>query len=138
MKKHRKFHLGQTLVEFVFILPLFLFLIIGFLDLGRAIFYYSALSNAVRESTRYAITQRNLSEDDIKDRVLEYAFTLQNTPNPLEREDIIISYPLVEDGINMTISVKATYTFLPVTPFIAPNGIDLVAQSTMRIAGAAR
>jgi hypothetical protein len=136
--KKKRIHQGQTLIEFALLLPVFLVLIIGFLDLGRAVFYYSALSNAVRESTRYAISQRNLSEDDIKDKVIEYAFALQNTPNPLESDDITISYPLIEHGINMTISIKATYTFLPVTPFIAPSGIDLVVQSTMRISGAAR
>ena len=137
MKKHI-FRNGQTLIEFALLIPVLLFLIIGFVDLGRAVFYYSSLSNAVRESTRYAITQRNPDEEAIKDKVLEFAFALQNTPNPLTRDDILISYPTVENSINITISIEATYTFTPLTPLIAPNGIDLVAQSTMRISGAAR
>lgn len=137
MKKH-VFCKGQTLLEFTLLLPILLVLIIGFVDLGRAVFYYSSLSNAVREGTRYAITQRNHDEEDIKDKVLEYAFTLQNTANPLIRENINIEYPTVENDINVTISIKATYTFTPLTPLVAPNGIDLVAQSTMRISGSAR
>ena len=137
MKKHT-FRNGQTLVEFALLLPVFLVLIIGFVDLGRAVFYYSSLSNAVRESARFAITQRNPDEEAIKDKVLEYAFALQGTPNPLTKSDIIITYPTVENNKNITISVQATYTFTPLTPLIAPHGIDLVAQSTMRISGAAR
>lgn len=137
MKKHNIRH-GQSLIEFALILPIILVLIIGFVDLGRAVFYYSSLSNAVRESTRYAITQRNPDEEDIKDKVLEYAFALHNTPNPLAKGDIIITYPTVENNKNITISIQATFTFVPITPLIAPNGIDLVAQSTMRISGAAR
>ena len=39
---------GQSLVESALIIPLVFLLIFTFLDLGRAIYYYSALGNAVR------------------------------------------------------------------------------------------
>lgn len=136
--RNKQRHPGQSLVEFTLIFPLVLLLIIGFFDLGRAIFYYSSLSNAVREATRFAIVNKGLSPDEIKGKVTEYAFALTGTPNPLIEDNIIITYPTVE-----TISVEATYTFKPITPGITliinnPAGIDLVAQSTMRISGGSR
>jgi len=43
---------GQSLVEFALVLPLFVLLIVGVFDLGRAFFAYIAISNAAREGTR--------------------------------------------------------------------------------------
>lgn len=125
------------MVEFALIIPLVLLLLLGFFDLGRAIFYYSSLSNAVREGTRYAIVNRGISDDDIKTKVVEYAFALADTPNPLDRDEIIITY-ITDNGIKTNISIAASYVFQPVTPFIASAGITLNAQSTMRIPAHAR
>ena len=136
--KHKRHRSGQSLVEFALIIPLVLFLLMGFLDLGRAIFYYSSLSNAVREGTRYAIVNKDISESEIKDKVEEYAFALTGTPNPLNRDEIIITYLPLDKTIKTNISIRASYTFQPVTPFIASNGITLTAQSTMRISAHAR
>lgn len=142
MNKKQRFS-GQSLIEFMLIFPLAFFLITGLLDLGRGIFYYSSLSNAVREAARYTITHKDLSDDEIKDKVLEFAFALHNTPKPLERENITISYPEIVNEKKITVSISATYTFDPVTPGLdlfwgGSDGILLAAQSTMRISGAAR
>lgn len=48
---------GQTLIEFAFILPILLLLVMGLFELGRFVFYYSVLNTAVREGTRYAVVQ---------------------------------------------------------------------------------
>lgn len=56
MKSSKRFS-GQTLVEFALILPLFLFLVMGLFEIGRAVFYFAVLNNAVREGTRVAIVQ---------------------------------------------------------------------------------
>ena len=141
--KNQKCQIGQSLIEFIYILPIFVIITVGFLDLGRALFYYSALSNAVREATRYSIVHRDLDDAEIKAKVIEFAFALQDTPNPLDPDNIDITYPTEENNINITISVEATYLFSPVTPGIQLllgnlEGIPLIAQSTMRIAGASR
>ncbi len=148
MKKN-KHHIGQSMIEFALIFPILIFLLLGFLDIGRAIFYYSSLTNAVREATRFAIVNRNAIEDAcnnpadniLQDVVLDFAFGLTNTPNPLTKQDINIPCPL--NNPNQSITIEATYAFIPITPGIAQligngTGIDLVAQSTMRIAGGSR
>ena len=43
---------GESLVEFALVLPLFVLLIVGVFDLGRAFFAFIAISNAAREGTR--------------------------------------------------------------------------------------
>jgi hypothetical protein len=51
-KKANVQHPGQSLVEFALILPLFVLIIVGVFDIGRAFFAYIAISNAAREGAR--------------------------------------------------------------------------------------
>lgn len=52
---------GQALVEFAFVLPVLLLVLVGILDFGRAIFAYNSVSNAARSATRVAIVDQNLT-----------------------------------------------------------------------------
>ena len=79
---------GQSLVEFALIIPILIFMITLFIDVGRAIFTYSELANSVREGTRYAIVHPlETPQDwtDVESIVLHYSPTL----NP---DDMAISY----------------------------------------------
>jgi hypothetical protein len=51
-KPQIKHHHGQSLIEFALVLPLFVLLIVGIFDLGRAFFAFIAISNAAREGAR--------------------------------------------------------------------------------------
>lgn len=46
---------GQSLVEFALILPVLMFMLMGFFDLGRVVLAHDALSHSAREAARYAI-----------------------------------------------------------------------------------
>ena len=144
MKNQRRYS-GQSLVEFAIILPLAFFLITGFLDLGRAIIYYSSLTNAVREGTRYAIVHKdelnaafdNPSNGTLQYRGMGYAFGLSGTPDPLTKDDISVTTEKV-DNLFTTVSIEAIYPYKPITPGIkellgSPEGIDLTVQSKMHV-----
>jgi len=144
MKKQRRYP-GQSLAEYAIIFPLAFFLITGFLDLGRAVYYYSSLTNAVREATRYAIVHKdelnaafdNPTDNSLQDKVLEYALGLSGTPDPLTKDDITVIIEKVNDYFN-TVSIEATYPYKPVTPgikelFGSTDGIDLTVQSKMHV-----
>jgi TadE-like protein len=45
---------GQGLAEFAIVLPLFLMLVFGIIDMGRVIWARDSLTNAAREGARYA------------------------------------------------------------------------------------
>ena len=47
-----EFRKGQSLLEFAMLLPLFVLLIVGIFELGRAFFAYIAITNAAREGAR--------------------------------------------------------------------------------------
>lgn len=167
--KIKQRHFGQSLVEFALIIPLVLLLVAGFLDLGRAVFYYSSISNMVREGARYAIVDQNPTAgtpylENIK-VINDKAFGIPGvslTPtdgscyrtdpkvpaNPcrFEGPDLAVTItrmPDVGKTFFENVKVEATYTFIPITPgikqiFGSLTGIDLKAQSIMRLAAAAR
>ncbi len=57
---------GQSMVEFALILPLFVLIIIGVFDLGRAFFAFISISNAAREGARvYTFSPDITTIDDI-------------------------------------------------------------------------
>lgn len=147
--KHYKHLYGQTLVEFALIFPLLLFLLIGFFDIGRAVFYYSSLSNAVREAARTGVVKNygDYADDadfknQIKDKVLEYGFGL----GFLTSEDVSVVVDQINDDsdyFDEYIEVTGKYCYEPITPGIitlinttcwnGSRGIELTAVSVMRL-----
>ena len=138
-------HPGQSLVEFALIIPLAIFLITGFFDLGRAVFNYSSLTNAVREATRYAIVNRTEltnattypTNNTLQDKVMDYAFGMT-----LNRADIIVTV-LQENNLFMTVSIEATYLYQPITPGVkallgSTGGISIRAHSKMLVSPGSR
>lgn len=50
---------AQAMVEFALVLPILLLVIVGLLEVGRAIFLYSAVFSAAREGVRYGSASGN-------------------------------------------------------------------------------
>jgi len=54
---------GQGLVEFALVLPVFMVMLIGMVDLGRAIWANNSVANAAREAARFASVHGGSCED---------------------------------------------------------------------------
>ena len=142
--KHKRHFSGQSLLEFALIFPLVALLVIGFFDLGRAVFYYSSLSNAVREASRDGIVMayanfptREAFIAYLEDQVEDYGFGLN---------DIIVDVTFVnkpDSEFIEKVEVTGIYCFNPVTPMITniigaacsngTPGFDLNAVSVMQM-----
>ena len=141
--KNKRRHSGQSLVEFALIFPIAFFLITGFFDLGRAVFYYSSLNNAVREATRYAIVHKtdltNASitptNNSLQDKVMEYAFGMS-----LNRAKIYVLVPKDVNNFFTTVSIRAIYLYQPITPGIKAlfGSINITARSKMLVTPGSR
>ncbi len=127
---------GQSLVEMALTLPLLLLVVLGFIDLGRAVYYYSALGNAVREGARFAIVQRHLDttdgtqqDNDTIAKVTNYSVAV-----PIQASDVTVDRvdeTGTPDADGLFVIVTATFQFDPVTPFINP--LTLTGESTMML-----
>jgi Flp pilus assembly protein TadG len=148
MKENRT-SIAQSMIEFALILPIALLLIVGFLDIGRAFFFYSSLTNATREGARSGLvmnlegydtnpTIKTSVDTAIKNKVIDYAFGMSN----LVPGDITIT--ITQNATTLLfekITVTTTYCYVPITPGIksivnttcmGSQGIQLLAQSVMR------
>jgi Flp pilus assembly protein TadG len=69
MLLHRRRHgRGQTLVEFALILPVFLLVLFGILDLGRGVLAFNSIANGAREGARVAIVNQSMPQ--IRNRIV--------------------------------------------------------------------
>jgi Flp pilus assembly protein TadG len=67
-------HRGQTIVEFALILPVFILVLVGIVDFGRAVYASSTIQNAAREAVRVAIVDQNATV--IETAAIEHAVSL--------------------------------------------------------------
>ncbi|MGH2484103.1 MAG: TadE/TadG family type IV pilus assembly protein [Candidatus Limnocylindria bacterium] len=111
---------GQSLVEFALIFPIFILVLVGLFDLGRAVFAYNTISNASRESVRVAIV--NQTTTDVQNEALKQAVSLGLTPT-----DVTIAY-VGPDGtgtcsapysIGCLATVTVQYAYSAATPVIS-------------------
>jgi Flp pilus assembly protein TadG len=110
---------GQSLVEFALILPIFILVLVGLFDLGRAVFAYNTISNASRESVRVSIVNQTVA--DVQAEALKQAVSLGLVP-----ADVTITY-VGADGtgtcsapysIGCLATVTVQYAYSAATPVI--------------------
>ena len=92
---NRKSVLGQGIVEFAIVLPIFLTIVLGIFEIGRAIWVYSAVSTAVREAARYGSSVGE-TDDDIPHYIdcagMRAIARQHGGPGNVQDADIVISY----------------------------------------------
>ena len=139
----RRGHAGQALTEFAFVLPIFILVMVGLFDLGRAVFSYNTITNAAREGARLAIVNQDVPSiierskqqtaiAELNDPSVEVAFyqLLENgTPDYSNECD------LVAVGCVAIVEFEATYQ--PITPLLASilfaHGVTFTARSVLDV-----
>lgn len=131
------------MVEFALVIPIFLILLVGLFDLGRAVFAYNTLTNAAREGARMAIV--NQYEPSIIQRAKNASAIVElNAPNVevhfyQEKDDgtpdTAKPCPSRATGCQAVVSFEATY--YPITPIISnilfKGGVTFTAQSILTV-----
>jgi Flp pilus assembly protein TadG len=72
---------GQGLVEFALVFPILMLMLLGLVDLGRAVFAYNTITNAAREGARLGIV--NQDEAKIELRARNLAPTADGATSPI-------------------------------------------------------
>lgn len=120
---------GSSLIEMALTLPIILTMLLGTLDLGRAVYAQNVISNAAREGARYGIVPPYDSQ-----AIIDHTETFIIGLNP---DDVTVQ---TEKPSEDTVRVTVTYSFSTVTPFVGRflgNGgtMTLQAGSTMGVEG---
>jgi TadE-like protein len=79
----RKRSRGQAIVELALVLPIFLLLIFGLIDLGRTVFIYNSLAEASREGARWGSVQARAYDDASRTTIENHVIgLLDSVPSP--------------------------------------------------------
>jgi len=118
---------GQSLTEFVLILPILLVILAGVLDLGRLYYTHVAIADAAMEGATYAA----INPDDT-DGILERAQDASGGLVQIDPDLVEVAFPPgMEPGAPVIVTVS--YEFTMATPFInviLPDGMLLLCISS--------
>jgi Flp pilus assembly protein TadG len=114
---------AQALVEFALVLPIFLLVVTGLIDVARAVWEETTLAYASREGTRYAIVHGsagNPKVGPITSTVNPSAFNTGNIVNVVRSNSVgvpnvsvTVDYPDGDNQRNHRVTVDATAPFVP-------------------------
>ena len=104
-QRHRE--RGDSLVEFVVVLPVLLLIFFAILDFSRVVYAYSVVANCAREGARTGI---------ITDDVNTIKASAENAAVGLDRSQLQVT---VTNPDGDTVQVETTYNFQLLTPLIA-------------------
>lgn len=112
---------GQSMVEFALIVPIFVLVLLGLFDVGRAVYAYNTVNNAAREAGRLAIV------DQYEDHVLDEAVAAASGIGVV-RDDVTVEYQLPDgsqcadvgdnDIVRCVAVVTVPYRYEAATPII--------------------
>jgi Flp pilus assembly protein TadG len=130
---------GAVAVEFAIVLPIFLLLVLGIVEFGRAFNIQVSLSEAAREAARYAAvhcTEAGYDEDDAM------AVAVSAAPSvPLASTDVDIQYTgdgTCAAGNNVEVTVTYSTSYLTGLPGLVPGlseDLDITSKGVMRCGG---
>ena len=131
---------GAVAVEFAFILPIFLVLVLGIVEFGRAFNIQVSLSEAAREGARYAAVNcvdAGYEDDQAADAAVAAAPSV-----PLNAgTDIAIQYTgdgscSADNNVEMTVTYNTTYlTGFPGLIPGFPEDLVITSKGVMRCGG---
>jgi Flp pilus assembly protein TadG len=137
MSRFRRRHSrGQTLVEFALILPIFILVLVGIFDMGRAVYAYNTISNAAREAVRLAIVDQNTTAvtDEAIGRASGLGLTAPDITVAFKTADLAgdCSAPY---GVGCVAVVTVEYEYNAATPIIGNlvGTIEMSATSRQAI-----
>lgn len=146
---------GQALAEFAIVFPIMIFVLVAFVEIGRAVHAYTTITNAARQGARVAVvnqityatecdTSRPIEDpDDAHWSTVGCAVTAAGTLG-IGADDVTLSFASPPDTtlscsptlrIGCIASVTVTYEFQPVTPLVSVviGPITMTSTSQMPI-----
>lgn len=125
---------GAAVVEFAIVAPVFFLLILGMIEIGRAVMVEQILTNAAREGARTAVLDGAIASD-VKTKVVDY---LKSGGISAATTDMVSLTPTdpatAANGTPVTVKVDVQFskvTWLP-CPWFISGSTHLTASSVMR------
>jgi Flp pilus assembly protein TadG len=129
----RRTRRGQALVEFALILPIFILVLVGIFDFGRAVYAYNTISNASRQAVRLGIVDQNVT--NVKADAVKASVSLGAVP-----ADVDVSFMTADlsaacttpVGVGCVVVVTVHYHYQAATPLVGNLVGTINMSSTTR------
>ncbi len=124
---------GVAAVEFAFAFPILILLLVGMLDVGRALWFTSTLDHAAREGARYASLRGAESLRPASDAEIQ-AF-VRNRAIGIDPSRLTVSVawaPNSYSGGTVTVQVDRPFGFL-LAGFLGLSSFELTGEATMTV-----
>ena len=131
---------GQSMIEFALILPLFLLIVTGVFDVGRAVWQENTLAYAAREGTRYAIVHGSASDSPVwpgnppGTGYEALKAVVRNAAPGVPDITVVASWPQLKGGSacydrNCPVAVEATAPFIPIpSQYLLGNAFQITLK----------
>lgn len=129
---------GQGLAEFAIAIPIFLLILFGIFDVGRAVYAYNSVTNAAREGARLAIVNQDSVSVGNRAAAQATALAVSTTVQfrqPGPNADAVSNPTCSTLGIGCIAVVRVTTNWSALTPLIGTilGPIALRAESQLPI-----
>ncbi len=129
---------GQALVEFAVVAPVLLLMILALFDGGRAVLFYTELTNASRVGARVAIVNQSNDASCTGERTFKCAVAELTTGMgiaPSAVGDVAITGSDCSQPSDCTVRVTVNHSFQMITPVLSSiiGPINLSGSTTMPI-----
>jgi Flp pilus assembly protein TadG len=113
---------GQGLVEFAVVIPIFLLLVFGLIDMGRLVYINNALSEGAREAARWGSVQSRSQTAAGLTTIQTHAISaLAAVPNPTAAASCTSSPGVPCDILVVSVSSQVTMLTPIVSQFLGPQ-----------------
>ncbi len=130
---------AQALVEFAFVLPIFLLVVTGIFDVARAVWQENTLAYAAREGTRYAIVHGASGVpaagpctnclNPVSNNLGNVVSAVTNNAVGVYGIDVTIDYPDGGNQRNQRVTVDATAPFVPLpSQYLLGNAFQITLR----------
>jgi Flp pilus assembly protein TadG len=137
-RQRRRTEGGQALVETALTILVFIFVLMGVVDVSRAVWNYNTLSNAVREGARYGIVHGSASTAPAGPTANNAAVEahVEDFSSGLRLSELTVnsSWPDGNNQKGSRVTVAASYDFQPTFgSLLGIPSVTMTASSTMNI-----
>ncbi len=128
IKRLRRTRAGATAVEFAFVAPLFLIMVLGVIEMSRAMWIKSTMQFAVDETARFVIVNTSASSTTLE----TYA---QTTLTDTGMDSTGMTFDAASATISTVtfVTITATYNFTVLIGYVPFPDITLTASSRIPI-----
>ncbi len=122
-RKHRVGEHGTSAVEFALVATVLFFLLLGIIEIGRALYLQHAVTAAAHEVARAVAGTPDLTEGELKQIVAARAPALDSSK---------VTIQVQKDSKHRRVTVTVSYPYEPIVPFIVPISNTLSATVHFR------